>query len=142
MKQIISHINISYKTDLVDKNILFNLDKNNDKYHWRLENFASINNIITANVANELVGFVIYNDFSDIEILRICVIKNYRKSGIAINLINKIKKLNKDIFLEVREDNIPAINLYQKCGFKQIGVRKNYYFDNTNAKIMGFAIVK
>jgi ribosomal protein S18 acetylase RimI-like enzyme len=142
MKQIISHINISYNTDLVDKNILFNLDKNNDKYHWRLENFASINNIITANVANELVGFVIYNDFSDIEILRICVIKNYRKSGIAINLINKIKKLNKDIFLEVREDNIPAINLYQKCGFKQIGVRKNYYFDNTNAKIMGFAIVK
>jgi ribosomal-protein-alanine N-acetyltransferase len=142
MKQIISHINISYNTDLVDKNILFNLDKNNDKYNWRLENFASINNIITANVANELVGFVIYNDFSDIEILRICVIKNYRKSGIAINLINKIKKLNKDIFLEVREDNIPAINLYQKCGFKQIGVRKNYYFDNTNAKIMGFAIVK
>lgn len=31
------------------------------------------------------------------------------------------------IFLEVRADNQPAINLYHRFGFTQIGVRKAYY---------------
>ena len=31
------------------------------------------------------------------------------------------------IFLEVRQSNSPAIALYEKCGFKQIAKRKNYY---------------
>jgi ribosomal-protein-alanine N-acetyltransferase len=29
--------------------------------------------------------------------------------------------------LEVRESNTAAIQLYQRAGFKQVGVRKNYY---------------
>ncbi|AZA12033.1 ribosomal protein S18-alanine N-acetyltransferase [Corynebacterium gerontici] len=31
------------------------------------------------------------------------------------------------IFLEVRTDNVPAINLYERFGFQTIGVRKRYY---------------
>jgi ribosomal-protein-alanine N-acetyltransferase len=31
------------------------------------------------------------------------------------------------IFLEVRASNRPAISLYEKVGFHQMGVRKNYY---------------
>ena len=37
--------------------------------------------------------------------------------------------------LEVRQSNFKAINLYEKCGFKVIYVRKNYYKDE-NALIM------
>ncbi len=33
----------------------------------------------------------------------------------------------KKIFLEVRESNIPAISLYNGFGFKQVGMRKDYY---------------
>lgn len=33
----------------------------------------------------------------------------------------------KEVFLEVRESNAPAIGLYQKYGFEQIGIRKAYY---------------
>jgi len=29
--------------------------------------------------------------------------------------------------LEVRESNTPALQLYQRAGFKKAGVRKNYY---------------
>ena len=33
------------------------------------------------------------------------------------------------LFLEVRVDNLPAINLYNKLGFREINRRKNYYGD-------------
>ena len=35
----------------------------------------------------------------------------------------------KEIFLEVRASNTPAISLYLKCGFEKISVRKKYYGD-------------
>jgi ribosomal protein S18 acetylase RimI-like enzyme len=35
--------------------------------------------------------------------------------------------------LDVRESNIPAQNLYKKFGFKQVGIRKQYYPDKENA---------
>lgn len=40
------------------------------------------------------------------------------------------------VFLEVKEGNFPAINLYQKAGFQQIAIRQNYYGDGKNAVIM------
>ena len=39
---------------------------------------------------------------------------------------NKIKYLT----LEVRESNVPAIELYKKYGFSSLGTRKGYYQDN------------
>jgi ribosomal-protein-alanine N-acetyltransferase len=31
------------------------------------------------------------------------------------------------LWLEVRESNAPALNLYQSFGFQQVGFRKDYY---------------
>jgi ribosomal-protein-alanine N-acetyltransferase len=31
------------------------------------------------------------------------------------------------LWLEVRESNAPALNLYQSFGFQQVGLRKDYY---------------
>jgi ribosomal-protein-alanine N-acetyltransferase len=31
------------------------------------------------------------------------------------------------VMLEVRPSNIPAIRLYEKLGFNEIGIRQNYY---------------
>jgi ribosomal-protein-alanine N-acetyltransferase len=38
--------------------------------------------------------------------------------------------------LEVRENNGPAIQLYEKFGFRSVAVRKNYYPDKENALVM------
>ena len=49
--------------------------------------------------------------------------------------IAKERKLN-SITLEVNTKNIPAINLYKKYNFKEVGLRKNYYKNCEDALIM------
>ena len=52
------------------------------------------------------------------------------------NLILLAKDLNiSTLFLEVNEQNKPAIHLYEKLGFEKLGVRKKYY-NNNNGIIM------
>jgi ribosomal-protein-alanine N-acetyltransferase len=42
-------------------------------------------------------------------------------------LLARADEVKAPVFLEVRTDNVPAIKLYEKHGFEQIGVRKRYY---------------
>jgi ribosomal-protein-alanine N-acetyltransferase len=42
-------------------------------------------------------------------------------------LLDRADALQAPVFLEVRTDNTPAITLYEKHGFAQIGLRKRYY---------------
>lgn len=64
------------------------------------------------------------------------VAPKYRRMHIAdillYNLIRSAIHNNvKWLTLEVRVSNLPAIALYSKYCFKQLGVRKNYYQDNS-----------
>lgn len=66
------------------------------------------------------------------EITNVCVAPKYRKQGVAKELLKSFiemaRKDNTDIFfLEVRESNAGAIALYEGFGFKNIGLRKNFY---------------
>ena len=63
-----------------------------------------------------------------------------KKSKIIEFLLNELKKNNvKKIFLEVRKNNIPAINLYKKCGFINIREIVDYY---NNPKENGIMMLK
>ena len=89
---------------------------------------------------NKITGFIhISSNYEIIDILNIVVDPKYEKQGIGTKLINYIIK-KKDpivskIMLEVREDNLKAINFYQKNHFTIIAKRKNYY-KNKDALIM------
>ncbi len=93
---------------------------------------------------NQPLGFIIYSLITNIEseILTICTIK--ARSGIATALMDQMIAHTKDeqverILLDVAVDNTKAISLYEKFGFQEIAIRKNYYKrDNTSidAKIM------
>ncbi len=97
--------------------------------------------LVAKNSNNEIVGFAGFKIIIDeADIMNIVVKKNFRKNGIGSvlleNLISLSKSLNlKSITLEVNENNISAINLYNKFDFVKLGVRKNYY-GNSNAIIM------
>lgn len=65
----------------------------------------------------------------------------YRRRGLAMRLIGEFAELlpedAENIFLEVRESNSAAIALYEKCGFKRLSLRKNFYTDpDENAIVM------
>ena len=96
---------------------------------------------LVAKLDNEILGFAgIKYVLNDADIMNIVVKKSKRKSGIGSlllkNIIELCKKLNvSTLFLEVNEKNLPAISLYKKFGFEEVGFRKNYYKEN-NAIVM------
>ena len=64
--------------------------------------------------------------------MNIAVAPAYRRQGIAETLISMLivqlkERGSNSLTLEVRVSNIPAIGLYQKLGFIQVGRRPNYY---------------
>ena len=66
------------------------------------------------------------------DMMNVAVHPDYRKRGIAASLILDLveelrKKGSHSLTLEVRASNAPAISLYEKLGFDQAGLRKNYY---------------
>ena len=66
------------------------------------------------------------------DMMNIAVAPNYRRQGIAEALIEELARQLRDggnycLTLEVRASNEPAIALYEKLGFTQVGRRPNYY---------------
>lgn len=66
------------------------------------------------------------------DMMNIAVAPEYRRQGIGERLIIElIQKLQENrvtcLTLEVRASNDPAIGLYEKMGFSQVGRRPNYY---------------
>jgi len=95
-----------------------------------------------AKMDNNILGFAgIWKSVDDVHITDIVVKKTNRKSGIGSKLLAKLIQTAKSenfkaITLEVNENNLPAINLYLKYGFKKVGFRKKYYKHRDNAIIM------
>lgn len=66
------------------------------------------------------------------DMMNVAVSPAYRRLGIAECLVLKLIELLRDnqissLTLEVRASNDPAIALYQKLSFVQVGRRPNYY---------------
>ena len=66
------------------------------------------------------------------DVMNIAVHPDYRRRGIGQilieELIREVKNLGSiSLTLEVRSSNAPAVSLYEKLGFSQVGLRKNYY---------------
>ena len=79
-------------------------------------------------IDNTIVGYLYYSDIYDrIEINQITVLNSYRRNGYASMLMDKLISFDKPISLEVKSDNVAAIDLYKKYGFKEVAVREGYY---------------
>lgn len=95
----------------------------------------------------KLLGYIGANNIcGEVYITNVAVSEACRGKGYGKKLVNHLLKqseLEKALFvtLEVRESNENAINLYEKCGFKKISERKNFYSKPTeNALIYTYYI--
>jgi len=87
------------------------------------------------------VGLITVLDEGDIA--NVAVAPEFRRRGLAEALLRKLLADGeaaglRKFFLEVREHNAPAVALYEKLGFRRIGLRKDYYeHPRENALIYG-----
>ena len=114
---------------------------------WGLDSLADFSlgkghSVFVAEDENIIIGYgctqqVLY----ECDILRIAVNPVFRKRGVGYSLLSEMVKnayaLGSRIFyLEVRENNIPAIGLYKKLMFTESGRRKDYYRNPTEDAIL------
>ena len=105
---------------------------------WSENSIASeLNNPLSywlvAEVDGDIAGYVGSQSVLDAaDMMNLAVSPEYRKRGIGQALVTAlVRYLQKNqviaLLLEVRVSNAPAIALYEKMGFVQVGLRPNYY---------------
>ena len=65
------------------------------------------------------------------EVLTVGVVPSARRQGLAVRMLADLlaearRRGAREVFLEVRVDNLPAIVLYEREGFARIGTRRGY----------------
>ncbi len=84
-------------------------------------------------LGSEILGYAIFTHVvGESELLHIGIHPNHRQEGLASLLMSFMLERTLRIgtfnwFLEVRESNIAAQNLYIKFGYRRVGRRKGYY---------------
>jgi|YNPMSStandDraft_1061717.scaffolds.fasta_scaffold00029_39 ribosomal-protein-alanine N-acetyltransferase len=135
------------KANIKDINELYKIELLSFEKPWQFIYFyyCFFNNnilILKAILNRKIVGFIITNQEEDsVHILNLAVNPKYRNLKIGSMLIETILN-NKSyekiyiFYLEVRKNNIIAINLYKKYGFVIEKVLKNYYGNNEDGYLM------
>ena len=91
---------------------------------------------IVARYGNSIVGFAgIWLLVDEAHVTTFATRTAWRRQGIGERLLVALLDLSlargaKEATLEVRPSNVPAKRLYEKYGFKVVGVRPRYYSDN------------
>lgn len=136
------------KTDLPE---IMNIENESFKDPWDIFSFRLIVSHKDCYARKAVIGDVIAGyiigcfEEERFHFMNVAVRKSLRMKGIGKNLvfrmIKDIEKTSvKEIYLEVRINNEPAINLYKKMGFKIERIEKNYYENGDDAVVMSLRI--
>jgi ribosomal protein S18 acetylase RimI-like enzyme len=137
-----------FKLDYGDKVVklsheLFNV-------HERYKSYENVkmyedSGFIALNEDDDVVGYsmfgIVHKDIPEFTIVSLGIKKEYRRQGIAKDLISEIRNyfrktyilfkelynIKYEIYLQVRRNNIPARKLYIKEKFKEVELLENYY---------------
>ena len=105
---------------------------------WKAEDFKNHRDgglFLVAKLGEVTAGYIsITTVLDEAYINTLACDKRFRRMGVASSLLNEAAKLLKQqglafLTLEVRDSNAPAISLYKKLGFKEVGIRPHFYRD-------------
>jgi ribosomal-protein-alanine acetyltransferase len=105
---------------------------------WNVADYA-VFDLWVAIGEDRVTGFIAARSLGagECELLNLAVSPEYRRRGIARLLVSALTEAGcGNIFLEVRESNLAARNLYKAMGFKEIGLRPGYYYPPPEAAIV------
>jgi ribosomal-protein-alanine N-acetyltransferase len=91
---------------------------------------------VVARAGDEVVGFAgLWVMVDEAHITTFAVDPRWRRRGVGQQLLLRLLELSNDrrareATLEVRLSNMPARRLYEKYGFRPVGIRPRYYSDN------------
>lgn len=97
---------------------------------------------VVALIDDRIVGYAGLAAAADqADVQTIAVLENHRGTGVGSAMLNALlaeagRRGAREIFLEVRADNPHAQAVYLHFGFEEIGLRRRYYDDGTDAIIM------
>lgn len=133
-----------------DVQAVYAIERAVQSHPWTLKQFedsitAYQSTVIEAN--GRVAGFCILQPVLDeANLLLMAIDPSMQGQGLGFRLLEQsIEQLQNDpiqIFLEVRESNTPAIKLYEKAGFHQIDLRKNYYPTDVGGREHAIIMVK
>lgn len=81
----------------------------------------------------ELIGYaIVMTAFDEAHLLNFAVASRWQRRGVGAAflqfLIDRARDAKRDVlYLEVRPSNVAGLRLYERFGFKQLGVRRDYY---------------
>ncbi|MFC1637447.1 ribosomal protein S18-alanine N-acetyltransferase [Candidatus Margulisiibacteriota bacterium] len=86
---------------------------------------------LVAKEGNGIVGYIGTERIAgETHIINMAVHPDSQGKGIGKELLKAVLNDPDVVFLEVRASNVPAQKVYQHFGFKNVGLRENYYSDN------------
>lgn len=123
---------------LEDLEAVYELSKTCFSMPWSLDSLTKeLTNPVAqyqvAEIGNQIIGYGgLWCVMDEGEITNIAVANAYRQRGIGQAILQALLSVAKEnnlkvIYLEVRTSNSAAIKLYEKAGFKCVGIRKHYY---------------
>jgi ribosomal-protein-alanine N-acetyltransferase len=105
---------------------------------WAPVSYLECECLVVDDERHEVLGFLVIREIApdEHEILNLAVAPAARRRGVARLLLKRALERSGAWFLEVRQSNLPAIQLYESAGFERVGKRENYYRDPPGSAIV------
>ena len=106
--------------------------------HWAVAEYMQYEFSVSVE-AEKIAGFLVWRPLGEgeCEVLNLVVAPELRRQGVARRLLKPLLSHPASvIFLEVRESNQAARNLYKSMGFQEVSIRRGYYESPSEAAIV------
>ena len=132
--------------ELEDLNEIYNIEKKVFNDYWSLDLIKSeiiekkYSRVTVLELEKKIIGYIFQRKiYNENHIINLAIDIPYQHKGYGKFLLMKI--LEKDsndtnVFLEVKEANLPAVKLYIDLGFEEVDRKERYYSDGSNAIFM------
>ena len=132
--------------ELEDLNEIYNIEKKVFNDCWSLDLIKSeiiekkYSRVTVLELKKKIIGYIFQRKiYDENHIINLAIDIPYQHRGYGKFLLMKIlKKDDNDtnVFLEVKEANLPAVKLYIDLGFEEVDRKEGYYSDGSNAIFM------